>query len=990
MVGIALIAVFACALFLVPNTSAQGNIRIVDTNVMPSEGKYDETFTYVINITANSHTDYSIDVNLTIGSDKYYPSISKTPCTWKGETIEKGKITTLSCPNVRFTGPVLLSGEFRDWVLEGIDPVWNRAWYQVHIRSHLCSPPLKPCEEKHTDPETGPVLTKCILNFYESNVKYNETGCPDKLLFDYDVKVWQNANNTIELQVFNYSTPNSKFESKGTRNCTTLFANHTLKWPDTNLDRNNLDHDLKGQYRFVVVGGQKGEYSPIYPGPKIIEKFYEPDVKPREGTNSDVFDYSITINANICDKIEFQVYNYTSGEWDLKGTRINYTTPGKNQTLEWHNIRLNSHQFDQYNDSRYRFVGISNSSEYEGPFWPIGLRWSNHDVTPKRGLYDYKFNYSIEVNSTKEIAVKLRVYYPREGEAIISDNIKRYTNRGNWEPIYWNNTQPFVKEDEGNAAYKFEFYYKKGNKLYLLNETEIYYGPYIGIADFRNNRVEPEIGTRETEFTYSIEVKAVKSDYLTLKVYDSEWNFISEKIHENKTTTDWKLFKFENIMFTKVPPASLGVAHYVFLTGKETKISFNGPEIIEEKFGKLFVDPKEGTNYTLFNFSIELNTSKPRNVTLWAKCDDGEWMEVESKPIVSEWETIKFSVKTPCDTFKEVCWKCKGIVSESEINCTKWDIGLNWINTSFSPTEGWWNDTFNFSVNLSANIPGDVELKVKCKDWKSVRNKSYYDNAPNPQMLTWEDVRICNNSYEGNTSYNFAFYWGNTRYPDDFCDGRPCDGPEVFIPLNIHLENNTVEPEEGVYYNFKEGYFRDTTNPLFNYSIEVTADKPTTLKLVLTDPCGEKHNMTEECKYTTPHQLQECSWRMIELPSGQAGKWNYTFSYYDTRLYYDTGDGWNMSNKTFEGPEIIAVFENYTLDPESCPFGDPCNVTVCMKGTEEMNVTLEAFNLWPGHKNWTIIEPLKQYEPPGEECLNWTIDTFKVPFDELRVIWEVI
>ena len=258
MVGIAVIAVFACALFLVPNTYAQGNIRIVDTNVMPSKGKYDETFTYVINITANSHSEYSIDVNLTIGSDKYYPSISKTPesCTWKGVTIEKGKITTLSCPNVRFTGPVLLSREFRDWVLEGIDPVWNRAWYQVHIRSNFCTPPFKPCEEKHTDPETGPILTKCILNFYESNVKYNETGCPDKFLFDYDVKVWQNANNTIELQVFNYSTLG--WESKGTRNCTTLFANHTLKWLDTNLDRNNLDHDLKGQYRFVVVGGQKG------------------------------------------------------------------------------------------------------------------------------------------------------------------------------------------------------------------------------------------------------------------------------------------------------------------------------------------------------------------------------------------------------------------------------------------------------------------------------------------------------------------------------------------------------------------------------------------------------------------------------------------------------------------------------------------------------------------------------------------------------------
>ena len=947
VVGVVIIAVLACALFLVPNVHAEGKIHI-DTNVIPSEGEYDKTFTYVINITAIRGYDI-VDVYLTIGPDWRNPSINKTPCKWEKVGIGDA-ITTLSC-NTSFRD--LVYGKYGDWVLNGTDPSWDWAWYKVHARSRICFPPLEPCEEGEDEGPGEPILTKRILNFYNSNVEYNETGCPDKLLFDYNVKVWQNANNTIDLQVFNYST--YRFESKGTRNCTTLFANHTLKWPCINLNRNNLATDLKGQYSFVVVGGR--EYSSTYPGPKITEKFYEPDVKPREGTNSDVFDYSITINANICDKIEFQVYNYTSGEWDLKGTRINYTTPGKNQTLEWHNIRLNPHQFDQYNDSRYRFVGISKSSEYEGPFWPIGLKWRNHDVTPKRGLYNYKFNYSVEVNSTKEIAVKLRVYYPHEGEAIISDNIKRYTNRSNWEPIYWNNTQPFVKEDEGTAAYKFEFYYK-GAKI---NETEIYYGPDIGIADFKNSSAEPGIGTRETEFTYSIEVKAVKSDYLTLKVYDSEWNFISEKIHENKTTTDWKLFKFENIMFTKVPPASLGVAHYVFLTGKETKISFNGPEIIEEKFGKLFVDPKEGTNYTLFNFSIELNTSKPRNVTLWAKCDDGEWMEVESKPIVSEWETIKFSVKTPCDTFKEVCWKCKGIVSESEINCTKWDIGLNWINTSFSPTEGWWNDTFNFSVNLSANVPGDVELKVKCKDWKSVRNKSY-DNAPNPQMLKWENVRICNSSYEGNTSYSFTFYWGNTRYPSSFYSG-----PKLFIPINISISSNVV-PNESIYYienDIMQKYFKNENIPFFNYCSNVSAAKDTSIKLIIVDPLGEVIKY-EEKKYYAPG-VKPLKWatEASNFKRLNVGMWNYNFSYYDARY------GWGDYREKFKGPELIAVLRDFDIEPEPpLLYGESCNVKASVNGSRDFNITLELCNLTSSCKS--VQNGTKIYKSSGgEKKLVW-------------------
>jgi hypothetical protein len=314
---------------------------------------------------------------------------------------------------------------------------------------------------------------------------------------------------------------------------------------------------------------------------------------------------------------------------------------------------------------------------------------------------------------------------------------------------------------------------------------------------------------------------------------------------------------------------------------------------------------------------------------------------------------------------------------------------LSWRNNSCTPSKGWCTESYNYSIDVKAEKNGTVELQIKSKGNCEKGERQTYNKISEWQTMNWTITNPCSEC-EGNTSYKFVFYLEG-KYNNETSSYI---GPKLFIPINISFTEDFAEPNYGVYYNFKDDIFNDTSSTLFNFSIDMTADKPTTIKLVLIDPCGEKHNITEECKYNTnttpPHQPQECSWRMIELPSGQAGKWNYSFSYYDTRLYYDTGDGWNMSNKTFEGPEIIAVFENYTLDPESCPFGDPCNVTVCMKGTEEMNVALEAFNLWPGHKNWTIIEPLKQYEPPGEECLNWAIDTFEVPFDKLRLKWEEI
>jgi hypothetical protein len=633
-------------------------------------------------------------------------------------------------------------------------------------------------------------------------------------------------------------------------------------------------------------------------------------------------------------------------------------------------------------------VGI-NSSTSTGPFYPLNLSWRNPSVTPNEGLYlyDSKFGYCIKLNSTKEIDVKLRVFYPHKGEAVIAGNTKSYTrgDRGNWKLICWDDTQPFVEEDEGDAKYKFEFYYT-GTKI---NETECS-GPSIGIAIFKDARVEPEIGTRETEFTFSVWVMAVKSDSLTLKVYDSNKDCVAERKSKDITTTEWKQFVFENVSF-KVLPA-LGNASYVFLTGKDTEISFDGPELIIEDFGALIVSPEKGTNYTPFNFSVDFTTSKPRNVTLWARYDEDEWELVESKPVASKRETILFSNITPSKVFRSIEWKCKGIANESGITRTPWDIGLKWLNRNVSPKEGWWYETYNFSVRLSANVPGDVVLMVKEEDsneWMAVGKKPYTD-SPNPQTLTWENERICNNPYDGNTSYNFTFYWGKTPYADPHSDG-----PKLFIPINISILSSNVIPKDGVLYNFKDHIFSDNNNTLFNFSISVKADDNTTIKLVLFDPDGNEQT-EKECNYTTPHQPFKCSWSGIELPSGQIGTWNYTIEYYDKRLFYDTGYGWNRFNKTFEGPNLVAVFEEYhsspdLLGPDGITWGELVNVTVCMNGTEEMDITLEAHNVDPSspdYNNWTEIGPgPEHYYATGKECLNWTIDTYIVPFDKLRLKW---
>ena len=460
-----------------------------------------------------------------------------------------------------------------------------------------------------------------------------------------------------------------------------------------------------------------------------------------------------------------------------------------------------------------------------------------------------------------------------------------------------------------------------------------------------------------------------------------KWNVTSEEYCNKEIGKGKYRFYFQDDTGTKIPSRV-----------------YEGPEVIIEQFTNFSVNPDRGLNSTFFNFTAGLNTTKEGSitVTLQVRSDKADWIDVTNKSYENDRPgkpvPINFNISIDTSDIPEkenlisewrrnkvIDWQVKGLIKESSTINTTYDIGLNWYNSSFSEEEGWWNDTFNFTVNVSADINGSVEFKVKCKsiDWKSVGNWSY-NNTPNPQVLSWENVRICEGEepYEGSTSYNFTFHCGDIQY-----SSPTYDGPEVFIPLNLSLENGTVEPEKGGYYNFTGGYFRNTTKPLFDYSIEVTADKPTTLKLVLIDPDGDKHEIEEKCDYnkTPPGQPQECSWRMIEQPAREIGMWNYTFECYDTR-----GDDWKMSKETFEGPEMIAVFENYTVDLDPYEFRDLVDVTVCMRGTEEMNVTLEAFNLWPKQMNWTRIGT-KPYEPSGKKCLNWTIDTFKVPFDELRL-----
>ena len=860
---------------------------------------------------------------------------------------------------------------------------------------------------------TGPTIKE---RFDKPKVCYN--GTINRRAFDYKVEVLITMVNddNIRLEVWNYSWNNGRgrWEPRGDP-CRTTEPDkpHTLRWRNIYLTCHHFDDQLRGKFRI------NGTYKDAeFDGPRIEERFYNFNVTPPDGTWNDTFTYSVNVNATVCDTILLQVRNYTVSDprdakaWDDKGTQ-NYLTHDRPDTLVWSKIKLNKDEFSPLNDSQYRFDRFCNKSkskEQEGPFWETGLEWneSSFSVEPERGLWNEEFNYCITMRAQRNLNVTLVVYKPSEegwpSEEEIYNERKEYTNRSSWDTICFP-VVPF-NESLGDSGYKFIF----DRKGVPVNATRITKGPYVASAKFEHPEVNPSAGDKNVHFGYSVKVNATKKGEVRLYILPpgDDDGFEDDRPRSYERVGHWETIYFND---TDVwgTVSQLGSMRYKFkFWGTGVKFGggsgiFSSPELVEEKFSNFSVNPDEGNYTTCFNFTANLISSKPGNVpvtlqvSLDEAADDAYWEDVATKryendipgsqiPInftvcIDENEVTK-NLASAWVNNKVIFWRVKGLVKKSITIPTTYDISLKWYNSSVTPEEGRWYDPFSFKVSLSAIENGTVALQAKLNGsdsaWQN-RGKTYNYARPDQKSFTWLKETICSDSFAGNIWYRFEFTCGDAPY---YSNKSGLDGPKLFIPLNISFTDDCVEDKEDVIFNKTfGGLFNETSNTFFNFSINVTANDTTAVDLILVDPDNNHHPERDYKIYTEPRQRLRFTWTRKELPLAQIENWCYTFSYTDPR------NGSMRYNKTFVGPRIIAVFKNYTIDPYPIHFNRTHNVTVWMTGTIPMKVELEAFNLY---KNKRIWEPVgtRDYEPTGEQPLNWTINTFDMPFDNLRLNWK--
>ncbi len=586
IVAVGIIAVLACALFLVPYASAAGKLTIIDKWVEGPSGEVLDEYTYVdvngdctynvkVGIEGTGFRPIFVTANLAFG-----PNYGNRNCqddrTKKGEIGQGETTTTISFADISFLPLADCDEAFKEFADGKSGWKWDKCWYKFDVESTMC-------EGTETEIVCG-IPNPSYDTFDDPHVEQNRTL--KGMTFDYSIPVWANCEDCIELQVRNYTS--GRWDKYGLQNYTELdvYTNKTLTWHAVNLTPDNFDSEGHGQYKFV---GNTSESQP-YSGPTIEEKFYDLRVTPTQGKNNVTFNYSVTVNANISDKIALEVKNHTTNHWDSKGTR-EYVTPNVNETLTWNNIQLNTHELSRLNESIFRFVSMcgAKSSEKGLPIWPIPL-FINHSVKPDRGLYSDNYYYSVDVRAEKSGTVKLSILCP-DGN-LLYETEQDYIEAPEWQTLNWS-VQNFNGCDvkTGAARYLIEFWYKGS---VIISRTEE--GPYIGIAKFGNGTVEPEIGTDKTLFNYSIDVIAAHEGDVELLIKctgGTQWDTKGEI--EYDTRNKWKTLSWTGI---EPPCDHCGDAEYMFrfVPGYVKSEKYTGPEIIIEEFGDPIVAPGNGTN----------------------------------------------------------------------------------------------------------------------------------------------------------------------------------------------------------------------------------------------------------------------------------------------------------------------------------------------------------------------------------------------------------
>jgi hypothetical protein len=474
---------------------------------------------------------------------------------------------------------------------------------------------------------------------------------------------------------------------------------------------------------------------------KTIFDFKRAEVTPTQGSNSDLYSYKVDVFGSYNDNISLQVAPSSEGPWTDMGSR-EYSTPGLTQTLAWKNVTLS---FD-FTMAYYRFKGVRQSKAMEGPFWPVVMDVGNASVTPPRGLSNSKFNYRLQLISSKGIDVGLNVLDIGSKTFQLAGRIS-YKNASRKETVEWKGVQPSeVAGSEGRSSYYFTFYYPGSETPF--NRTRQYPGPDIILVSFENNSVSPKNGSGSTRFTYCVDLNTALPrcdvELQTSPLGASKWTSQGIISYDGSSKRlCWKDIVLDGEIS--------GNGRYRFICGQSVSEVYSGPEIAVPELvgtvlpveGVLQAFPETNNLYT-FTYAAEF-----RNWT----ADNDTWVELLVRAPNSSWKAI--GERKQLDPARgNVTWTAKPFGDVEFLGKAEFRFLVNGKESEIYDGPaifalykdldfkdgGAGKFDYSASVTGSENLQVDLLSSTDNEKWTDINKSKSYAGGSGWQNITWTDL----------------------------------------------------------------------------------------------------------------------------------------------------------------------------------------------------------------------------------------------------------
>jgi len=482
--------------------------------------------------------------------------------------------------------------------------------------------------------------------------------------------------------------------------------------------------------------------------PQLMKNFFDfksGRVVPAQGTEEDLYTYEASVIGSYEDEIILQVAPSVQGPWMDLGSR-SYTTPGLFQTLKWDNVTLD---FD-FSMAYYRFKGTKQSQAFEGPFWPVITNTGSSQVRPERGLSSERFDYSLEVNSSKKIEVVLNVLDVASKTFRPSGRIG-YENVSRWENLVWPEISASeVSGGEGRSSYFFTFHYPGSETAF--NKTGQFPGPDIVLVNFRNASVSPDNGSAFLPFNYSVVLEtALPRCDVELQTCDpGQPLWVSRGVVSyNGSGT---LLYWNN---TRLDGSRDGLAKYRFIAGGSTSEEFLGPRIgtinvsadVVPFNGSLYITDPISDLGGLYSYDykakvVDFHSDEPLVVGLEIYDPVANfWIGAGSQNYQPGQSWLNFSVNFARLSFQEPFLGLTKyrLVSDGRVlnEFTGPNIVVNFRNESLERlSDG--NYIYRVEVrSILSPVPVYIFYTKDGKNWQRSPNRQQYDGSGQWQELEW-------------------------------------------------------------------------------------------------------------------------------------------------------------------------------------------------------------------------------------------------------------